>query len=244
VIREALEYIVGLKAPNYFNDGDEGCERTFSDRELKPVRVGLIETVAVTTLNGFCDLAEIQFESLEPAKVVAQVMTHESVALFSKASDTWSRRTFFARADLPKLKGFPFGTFIDRESFVIALQSLFTATPDRDYLLTLASNLTSERVRVDEDDGVSQTVTLSAGVTLKTDPTAVKSRVTLAPYRTFREVEQPASEFVFRLRSGKDEDPPTLALFEADGGTWMLAAMKSIGEFLRGKLDSQIAVIV
>jgi hypothetical protein len=240
MLKEALEYVVGLKDPHFCKDA---AGHEFVDRSLTPVNVPLISTATVTTLAGFCELAMIQFESLEPANVVAQVVNHQSVALFSKASDTWSRRTVFAKADLLKLKEFPFGTFIDRESFVIALQSLFTATPDRDYLLALASNLTSERVRVDEDDGVSQSVTLSAGVTLKTDPTAVKSRVTLAPYRTFREVAQPASEFVFRLRGGGGEDPPTLALFEADGGTWMLTAMKSIGEFLMDKLDDHIAVV-
>jgi hypothetical protein len=243
MLKEALEYIVGMKEPHFHTTGP----REWSDRLLHAVSWPPILPATVTTLGGLCDLADIQFESLEPNEVVAHVISHKCVELVSKKSDDWSRRTVFARADLLEVAGFPFGTFIDRETFTIKLQSLFTvtATPDRDYLIHLASNITSERIRTDEDDGISQTVTLSAGVTLKTDPTAVKSRVSLAPYRTFREVAQPPSEFIFRLRNSRDEnEPPTLALFEADGGAWTLAAMQSIGEFLRSRLNTEIAVVI
>jgi hypothetical protein len=65
------------------------------------------------------------------------------------------------------------------------------------------------------------------------EPAKLKSRVTLAPFRTFTEVEQPASDFIFRAKQMKPDSLPQLALFEADGGKWRLAAIENIAAFLR-----------
>lgn len=51
--------------------------------------------------------------------------------------------------------------------------------------------------------------------------------VSLRPYRTFTEVEQPSSSFIFRAKTG-----PRFALMEADGGAWRSKAMKNIKAFL------------
>jgi len=61
---------------------------------------------------------------------------------------------------------------------------------------------------------------------------AVPNPVMLAPYRTFPEVEQPASPFVLRLKQGPEGGRPSLALFEADGGKWQLEAVKRVRTYL------------
>ena len=61
----------------------------------------------------------------------------------------------------------------------------------------------------------------------------------LKPYRTFVEVEQPESKFVFRMQTG-----PEMALFEADGGAWRIQAMKNIKEYLEKELKAfEISII-
>lgn len=97
-------------------------------------------------------------------------------------------------------------------------------------MLYSCQHLTDGTVAQAEDDGVSQRTTVKQGVQLKENVT-VKGRVTLRPYRTFREVEQPASEFIFRLRS-RDGGVPECALFEADGGKWKLDAVLTIKAWL------------
>lgn len=68
--------------------------------------------------------------------------------------------------------------------------------------------------------------------------------VTLAPYRTFREIAQPESQFVFRLRGGVEGALPHAALFEADGAEWKLAAVGRIASFLRRALhDTHMAKV-
>lgn len=59
--------------------------------------------------------------------------------------------------------------------------------------------------------------------------------VSLIPYRTFKEVDQPASKFVFRMRDGAHG--PEMALFDADGGAWEVAAMQALHEYLSGEIS-------
>jgi hypothetical protein len=113
----------------------------------------------------------------------------------------------------------------------------FTEVGDREYLLKIASNLTNERVVSAEDNGITQQVGLKKGAALKTTET-LRQRVTLAPYRTFREVSQPSSEFVFRVRQGEEGGIPTLALFEADGGKWKIDAALAVRDWFKDKVGS------
>ncbi|WP_235888509.1 RusA family crossover junction endodeoxyribonuclease [Streptococcus pneumoniae] len=55
--------------------------------------------------------------------------------------------------------------------------------------------------------------------------------VTLRPYRTFSEVEQPASLFVFRI-----DKQANMALFEADGKRWVADAVGNIAAYLKEQL--------
>ena len=55
--------------------------------------------------------------------------------------------------------------------------------------------------------------------------------MTLTPYRIFNEVEQPSSQFIFRINSMAN-----LALFEADGGKWKLDAINNIAAYLKTEL--------
>ena len=55
----------------------------------------------------------------------------------------------------------------------------------------------------------------------------------LKPYRTFTEVEQPESDFIFRM---KDMGSVCCALFEADGGAWRNVAMHNIKAYLQEQL--------
>lgn len=93
-----------------------------------------------------------------------------------------------------------------------------------------------ETVHQANDDGVSQAVSVKTGIA-SVNSVKVPNPVKLAPYRTFNEVAQPTSEFVFRMRDGMQ-----CAIFEADGGAWQLEAMQSIKEYLASQLTNLVAV--
>ena len=71
------------------------------------------------------------------------------------------------------------------------------------------------------------------------DSKVFKNPAPLRPLRTFPEVEQPVSPFVVRFKEGKKA-----ALFNADGGAWKVAAVKSIGSFLRKELEGTNTVVI
>lgn len=59
--------------------------------------------------------------------------------------------------------------------------------------------------------------------------------ISLRPYRTFLEVEQPESKFIFRIREGANGEP-SFKLVEADGGLWKYKAVTSIKDYLKDHL--------
>lgn len=120
--------------------------------------------------------------------------------------------------------------YMSQEHAVIELQSLYAVTDDRDYLLALLSRIDVNQGVSSVDNGISQEVSVRTGAVLKEQQT-VQPIVHLQPYRTFLEVEQPASDFLLRL--DKDGHP---ALYEADGGAWKLEAKRNIAAYLGEKL--------
>ncbi|HRT84379.1 MAG TPA: hypothetical protein P5523_07040 [Bacteroidales bacterium] len=133
-----------------------------------------------------------------------------------------------AEAFAPK---FNFYQFYDVESFIIAMQSCFVQNEDSDRILRIVGNIREEAVKQTGDNGISQMVTAKTGIAT-VEEVKVPNPVILAPYRIFREIEQPESKFVFRMQMG-----PRCALFEADGGAWRLNAMARIKEWLEIELE-------
>jgi hypothetical protein len=127
---------------------------------------------------------------------------------------------------------FKFGQWMGHEEFTIAVASLFAETPDKAYVLTLASTLTDEAVKTSEDDGFRQKVTVKAGMR-HAEGITLKPRVSLAPFRTFPELDQPVSDFVLRAKGEGDGGKPLLMLVEADGGRWKIEAIETIARKLQ-----------
>lgn len=126
------------------------------------------------------------------------------------------------------------------EEFVVALQSQFVQDDSTAALLKLVGNVTDGVVKTFEDDGATQKVTAKAGIA-RVHEIPVPNPVVLAPFRTFVELDQPASKFIFRMRSGVRE--PTCALFEADGGAWRNEAILRISSWLENKLPAGTVIL-
>lgn len=156
------------------------------------------------------------------------------------------QRPVYLKASAPSRREgteFAFGRWLEVETMVIALQSLFVNSPGRADLLAILGNLRDETVGNTSDDGVSQTVSVKAGITLATTK-PVPNPILLAPYRTFPEIEQPVSPFVVRLKRDVGGSKGVHAgLWEADGGAWQATAMASIEEYLRKSLPEGIEVL-
>lgn len=220
------------------NDGE-----TFSSLGMKPVFYQpRPDALTVRTLTGLEGYLKANRDKLDLAALLVQVDDHRTVTLRSSISGKDRKRDTLIVA---KFDGavFPFGQWQDSESFIIAVNSLFLPSSGRDEVLAYVSRLKIEDESNLTDDGISQSATVKTGIKGGLVETAkAPSRTVLIPYRTFTEVSQPESEFVFRMkRSG--EGGVSLALFEADGGAWKSIAMERIQGWLGAAIDKGIAVI-
>ena len=121
------------------------------------------------------------------------------------------------------------------------MQSKFVDNEDRKLLLKFAGTVQDGTVTEYGDDGVSQKATVKTWLSSKSDA-IVPNPVILKPFRTFLEVDQPESAFIFRMKNGNYG--VQCALFEADGGAWKIEAMKNIKEYLQEELKEVEDLVV
>lgn len=230
MIKEALQYLVGLgEAQEHTIHGD-----TYSDKELYLVNKYIPKAVAVemNTLSSLVGYIKAHVDVMAE-KMIVQVVSPEEVRLFSQLNDNREREYIVkVKALVPS---FSYERFVDHESFCISVQAKFMddQATDKALLLKFAGTVEHGSIAEYGDDGVTQKATVRQGIASKTDA-VVPNPVKLRPYRTFTEVAQPVSDFIFRMREDRGI---TCALFEADGGAWKNAAMKSIKEYLEFELE-------
>jgi hypothetical protein len=237
MLKEAIEKILSMAEVDAFSIED----RPYTDKLIYPVKEPVPDALSVNTLTGFVDF----FTGCEADRgkdAIVQVQHPDHVVLWSPLVGTFCQRKLFVVAKASPFS-FSFGSFIDLESFIIALQSKFVDTEDAGKILKVVGNLTDSEVHTYTDDGVSQGVVAKVGIA-KVDNVPVPRLVKLAPYRTFLEIDQPKSPFLFRMRRGsKDGDPPSCALFEADGGKWKNEAIKGIKAYLAKALPKNTVIL-
>ncbi|MBO0572556.1 hypothetical protein FDF50_12460 [Clostridium botulinum] len=224
--KEALEYLVNLgEKRDPIIQLDQG---TFSTKGLDRVTGPLADTLTVSTLTGLVDYIKANIDIL-PEQLLVQVKSHDEVRLYSPLNPDREREEYIrAKAILPN--NIYYNRFIGAEEFNIMLQSSFVDVGDKEVLLKYTGLIKDEAVKSTGDDGVSQAVTIKTGVA-SVGQAVVPNPVTLAPYRTFPEIEQPLSRFIFRMQQG-----PSAAIYEADGGAWRNQAMQRIKAYLEEEL--------
>lgn len=237
-----------LAVPVISNDGATR-EWTFRDLPFAAVQP---PQLVVHTLSGFVDYVKANRDVLDLTDLTAHVVSPEEVNLFGSLSqDEVPTRMHVVRAAWAQAFNgwqsggletqFGFGKWLDPEIFLIGLQVNFEQSDERTKLLQIVSNLRNESVKTWEDDGISQSVAAGTGVKLGKE-VPLPNPIWLRPWRTFRDIAQPASRYVLRGR-GNNGQTPQLALFEAEGARWRFEAIQMIAEFLRAKLPDSVVVI-
>ncbi|HQT96232.1 MAG TPA: hypothetical protein PK435_16525, partial [Thermoanaerobaculaceae bacterium] len=117
------------------------------------------------------------------------------------------------------------------EDFVIAVRQGFVHTDVLAEVIGLASGLTESSVVDVNDNGIGQTVSVRRGVAGQAR-VSIDAPFMLAPYRTFGELEQPVSPYIFRVKRGGPERLPDVALFQVDDPTWIGNTIAAIKTFL------------
>lgn len=238
MIKEALKYIVGMSEPSVQHiDGE-----TYSDKPLHRIRhIPYANAIEMNTLSSLIEYIKAGVDDFGD-RMIVHVKSPVCVALYSALDIERNRESVVeVRANVPE---FTFNRFENHESFVIGVQSKFVDDPatDKALLLKFAGTVEAGSVAEYGDDGVSQKATVKTGIASKGDA-IIPSPARLKPFRTFVEVDQPVSSFVFRMKDDRCSGVQC-ALFEADGGAWKIRAMEEIKAYLVKELDGYDNFIV
>lgn len=242
MIKEAINRILELAEPHMISSvtGD------YVDKKMVRIDKDLrASAVRMSTLSGLVDFIKGQTD-FKPIPYIVQVVSPTEVRLISSLDRDREREILAeVEADIPD---FPFGQFTENEKFIINVQAKFmdgeADKNDKAVILAFAGNVKAGTVTKYGDDGVSQKAAIKKGVTSLSE-VEVPSPCKLIPYRTFIEVDQPMSEFIFRVRNDERLESVSCALFDADGGAWKIEAMENIKKYLKSQLrDVQKNIMV
>lgn len=196
--------------------------------------------VHVNTLTGICDYLIANVDEVDLSTLFAIVRCNKVMVLSKAYGETLSRDQSIISEFNPV--DFNFNSFMNVEEFMIEIKSKFLETPDLKTLLSFISKIDMKTTISLEDDGVSQVVNVQKGVSgQRVEGKVAPSIVRLRPYRTFYEVEQPESDFLFRIKSYGET--VSCGLFEADGQRWKNVAAYNVSEFLKVNLPKEVQVI-
>lgn len=232
MIKKALEYIVGMgEAKTHSIHGD-----TYSDKELYRIgkHIPRASAIEMSTLSSLVQYIKSNVDTMAD-KMIIQIVDPTTVKLFSCLDENRGRESLVnVNAQIPT---FPWERFTEHESFCIGMQAKFLddEKTDKALVLKFAGSVEAGSIAEYGDDGITQKATVKTGIATK-DAAIVPNPVKLRPFRTFTEVEQPVSEFIFRMKMDR-MGGVECALFEADGGAWKNAATKKIHEYLEFELE-------
>ena len=233
MIQKALQYIVSLaENKTYTING-----KTYSDHDLKRIEEPDFRRSGVEfgSLDAIVKMIRTEIDDypllIGALPLFIQVESHKRVKVFTRPDNKEKRIIPYEAVcrDTEFSEGWR-----DQQAAIIELRSRFIPTDDTAYLLDLISRINDEKGIQSNDNGVSQTVTVKQGVSLMATET-IRPRISLKPFRTFREIPQPESEFLLRL-----DESGRVGLFEADGGIWKMEAKDNIMEYFKEFLDAEI----
>ena len=229
MLKAFIEKIEKMAGPKTFQiDG-----RSYSSEQLKRIDPPKYkpEVINVTGLDSICKLVQHEAKAVG-RKIFIRIAAYNRVSVFSTYDEQYERDYLYkCEADTPSVT---VDRFMQYERAVIELRSLYIPNEGSEYLLKLLGSITSESKVTSADNGVTQTVEAKSGISLM-QKVEIQPRVTLKPFRTFIEVEQPESEFLLRI-SGDG----AIGLYEADGGVWKLEATRNVAAYFEKELQDLI----
>lgn len=228
--RDFLEKVAEMAQPNTLTEGI----RTFVD---KPMHMLVDEIAADIPLhtNSLSSVADYiksnaDFDALaSDGRKIIHVEDEKTVRLYTEMNSFKKRSALLLASAW--VSSFPFGQWLSLENFIISVQANFVADEHRDELLSFVATVKQDTGVEQQDDGVTQKVTTRSGVSLSRT-SKVPNPITLRPFRTFSEVEQPESAFVFRIKA-EEGCGVKAALFAADGDAWRHDAILKIRDYFQ-----------
>lgn len=237
---EAVKDDARKETPTISVDG-----RIYSTRLLTPVTEPGFPKIEVSTLSGLVDYINTNPDKLPMEALIINVASVRTVYLMSNVYGAFKQRDTVVKASCEDLLEQAYSSiYMGVEDFIIYVQKNFVSDSDSAYfktdkakILSYVGNIKDGILETYTDDGVSQEVVVKNGVaSLKKE--ILPNPVTLKPYRTFSEIEQPTMSYIFRAKTG-----PFFALHETACHEWQVKTMQAIKRFLADRIPAEIKIL-
>lgn len=235
MLKEFIEHIQNTTRPQIFEkDG-----ATFvvyageAPHQLRP-DIDHPDILPLHSLDALVKLVRTEASKAETPLYIT-IPDHLTVRCFGQPQpDARYFRQFYYEAHATDVPGWGEKVQLGFEEAQIAMRTRFQETADTVYALKLLSDICCGAKVVYNDNGIATTVTTQKGVALQSNE-QIRPIITLKPYRTFQEVEQPESIFLIRVNERG------ITFTEADGGMWKLKARQTVKAFLEEQLAEEVA---
>lgn len=192
------------------------------------------DTLPLHSLDALVKLVRTEASKAETPLYIT-IPDHLTVRCFGQPQhDARFLRQVYYEAKATDVPGWDEKVQLGFEEAQIAMRTRFQETTDTIYALKLLSDICCGAKVVYNDNGIATTVTTQKGVALQSNE-QIRPIITLKPYRTFQEVEQPESIFLIRVNERG------ITFTEADGGMWKLKARQTVKAFLEEQLAEEVA---
>jgi hypothetical protein len=219
-------------------------EQTYTDKTLNRIPQSnqvKPEFMQFHTLTGLTEYFRQNIDKLDFNGMAFHVKSPSIVDLCGPLqAENDNQRFIYARAQYSG-QGFQFNHWHDLDLFIIQLQSLFERSSTIAQVVAALSNMADKEVKEAIDNGFTLTLRVKTGIEILQD-IEIENPLKLQPFMTFREVKQPNFNCILRYR-GERGAGTQCALFEADGGLWMIQAVEAIKKWLRGALGNDFPIL-
>lgn len=234
-IRAAIEKIEEMTKPLFLEvDGATFCVgANGSPVEISKFPV-IPQTLELTSLDSMVKLIKTEALARYKAPLYITIPDHMTAKCFAQPvqENEYIREVYYT-ATATDVPGWGDRTELPFEEALIALRTRFQESTDIDYALKLLSDITTGAKMTYSDNGIAKSIVSKKGVDLQTNE-SIRPILSLAPYRTFQEVTQPASPFLIRVNEH------SISFIEADGGMWKLKARNTVKEHLEKELVKEV----
>lgn len=235
MLKEFIEHIQNTTRPQII-EKDGATFAVYAGEaphQLRPI-IDHPDTLDLHSLDALVKLVRTEAAKAQ-APLYITIPDHMTVRCFGQPDpDARYFRQVYYEAHASDVPGWGEKVQLGFEEAQIAMRTRFQETADTIYALKLLSDICCGAKVVYNDNGIATTVTTQKGVALQSNE-QIRPIISLKPYRTFQEVEQPESIFLIRVNERG------ITFTEADGGMWKLRARQTVKAFLEEQLAEEVA---
>ena len=235
MLKDFVKHIQETARPEIFHDEIGNNFRVTLSGDIKQIHSDIFhpDTLELNSLDALVKMVKTEAVKMESPLYIT-IPTHQKVICYGqpRKNERYLRQLYY-EANATDVPGWEEKVSMDFEEAQVAMRTRFQNTEDVLYLQKLLSEISMGSKVTRNDNGVATTIVARKGIDLQEQAT-IRPILTLRPYRTFQEVDQPESTFLIRV------DERAIRFIGADGGMWKLKARQTIKEFLETNLSAEV----